>query len=68
LSQGRWTEAEKLNVQVVQTRKQYFGPEHPDTLTSMKRPSIYYLNQGRWVAAEKLFGANDADKEDSTRA
>ena len=33
--QGRWTEVEKLGVQVMETRKGVLGPEHPDTLMSM---------------------------------
>ena len=33
--QGRWTEAEMLEVQVMETFKTVLGPEHPDTLTSM---------------------------------
>ena len=39
--QGRWTEAEKLFVQVMETEKTVLGPEHPDTLTSMSQPGIY---------------------------
>ncbi|KAN0070808.1 hypothetical protein V8E54_010973, partial [Elaphomyces granulatus] len=33
-NQGRWTEAEKLHVQVMVTRKTVLGPGHPDTLTN----------------------------------
>jgi hypothetical protein len=33
--QGRWKEAEELEVQVMQMRKRVLGDEHPDTLTSM---------------------------------
>jgi Tetratricopeptide repeat len=34
--QGQWTEAEKLEVQVLEMRKTVLGPEHrPDTLISM---------------------------------
>ena len=29
-NQGRWTEAEKINVQVVETRRKVLGDEHPD--------------------------------------
>ena len=39
-NQGRWTEAEKLEVQVMETRKTVLGPEHPDTLTSMWNLSL----------------------------
>ena len=34
-NQGRWMEAEKLEVQVVEKRQTVLGHEHPDTLTSM---------------------------------
>jgi Tetratricopeptide repeat len=34
-NQGRWTEAEELNVQELETRKRVLGYEHPDTLTSI---------------------------------
>ncbi|KAN0087257.1 hypothetical protein V8E54_000945 [Elaphomyces granulatus] len=53
-NQGRWTEAEKLFVQVMETRKTALGPEHPDTLTSMHNLASTYLNQGRWTEAEML--------------
>ncbi|KAL4919134.1 hypothetical protein BDW62DRAFT_209875 [Aspergillus aurantiobrunneus] len=48
-NQGRWNEAEKLGVQVMDTRKR-----HPDTLTSMANLASTYWNQGRWDEAEKL--------------
>ncbi|RSL64168.1 hypothetical protein CEP51_013189 [Fusarium floridanum] len=34
-NQGRWKEAEELEVGVMETRKRVLGEEHPDTLTSM---------------------------------
>ena len=34
-NQGRWKEAEELEVQVMETRKRVLGEKHPDTLTSM---------------------------------
>ena len=34
-NQGRWTEAEQLEVEVMETRKAVLGEEHADTLTSM---------------------------------
>jgi hypothetical protein len=40
---GRWTEAEALEVVVMDTRKRVLGEEHPDTLTSMANlESMYY--------------------------
>ncbi|KAI1554711.1 kinesin light chain, partial [Pyrenophora tritici-repentis] len=34
-NQGRWKEAEQLEVQVMQARKRVLGDEHPDKMTSM---------------------------------
>ncbi len=53
-NQGRWDEAEKLEVQVMETTKRVLGEEHPDTLTSMANLASTYRNQGRWDEAEKL--------------
>jgi hypothetical protein len=53
-SQGRWTEAEELEVQAMETRKRVLGQEHPDTLTSMANLASMYRGQGRWIEAEEL--------------
>ncbi|BCR88829.1 tetratricopeptide repeat protein [Aspergillus chevalieri] len=34
-NQGRWKEAEELDMKVMETRKQVLGPEHPSTLNGM---------------------------------
>jgi hypothetical protein len=34
-NQGQWKEAEKLEVQVMETRNRLLGAEHPSTLRSM---------------------------------
>ena len=34
-NQGRWKDAEELDVHVMETKKQVLGPEHPSTHTSM---------------------------------
>ena len=34
-NQGRWKEAEKLEVRVMETRVRVLSEEHPDTLTSI---------------------------------
>ncbi|KAK0731303.1 hypothetical protein B0H67DRAFT_639713 [Lasiosphaeris hirsuta] len=52
--EGRWEEAEKLLVQVMETRKIKLGADHPDTLTSMANLASTFWNQGRWEEAEKL--------------
>jgi hypothetical protein len=45
--QGRWKEAEELNVQVIETRKRVLGVEHPDTLNSMYNLAFTFRGQGR---------------------
>ncbi|KAN0084700.1 hypothetical protein V8E54_001167 [Elaphomyces granulatus] len=52
-NQGRW-EAEKLDVQLMETPKTVPGPEHPDALTSMGNLASTFWGQGRWMEAEKL--------------
>ncbi|KAK0639860.1 hypothetical protein B0T16DRAFT_463496 [Cercophora newfieldiana] len=52
--EGRWAEAEKLFVQVMETRKTKLGADHPDTLRSMANLTSTYRNQGRWSEAEEL--------------
>ncbi|KAK7187734.1 PFS and TPR domain-containing protein [Paraphaeosphaeria sporulosa] len=47
-------EAEKLDVQVMETSKTKLGADHPSTLTSMANLASTYRNQGRWEEAEKL--------------
>ncbi|GAQ02680.1 hypothetical protein ALT_0001 [Aspergillus lentulus] len=52
--EGQWEKTEKLQVQVMETRKTKLGEDHPDTLTSMGSLASMYWNQGRWEEAEKL--------------
>ncbi|KAI2618459.1 hypothetical protein GGR54DRAFT_156526 [Hypoxylon sp. NC1633] len=52
--EGRWTQAEMLFVQVMETRKTKLGADHPDTLSSMAELALTYWDQGRWNEAEKL--------------
>ena len=42
LNQGRWNEAEKLNVQVMNMRKKVLGAEHPDTLAIIGNLALTY--------------------------
>jgi hypothetical protein len=48
MNQGRWDEAEKLEVDVMNGRKAKLGSNHPDTLSSMSNLAATYWNQGRW--------------------
>ncbi|KAL6228890.1 hypothetical protein BDW75DRAFT_246232 [Aspergillus navahoensis] len=52
--EGRWDEAEQLQVQVMETRKMKLGAEHPGTLRSMASLASMYWKQGRWEEAEQL--------------
>jgi putative hemolysin len=54
-NQGRWGEAEQLEVRVMETSKTVLGAEHPSTLTSMANLASTYHKQGRWGEAEQLF-------------
>ncbi|KAJ5261105.1 hypothetical protein N7478_011700 [Penicillium angulare] len=53
-SQGRCEDAERLEVQVMETHKTKLGKEHPDMLASMANLAATYRNQGRWEEAELL--------------
>jgi hypothetical protein len=54
MNQGRWKEAEKLEVQVVETMKRVLGPEHPDTLNSMNNLAHTYYAENRTAEAISL--------------
>ena len=53
-NQGRWKEAEELELQVMEMRKRVLGMEHSATLTSMANLASTFWNQGRWKEAEEL--------------
>jgi hypothetical protein len=53
-NQGRWKEAEELEVQVMETRKRVLGAEHPDTLTSMNNLAFTWKRHGRGAEALNL--------------
>jgi len=60
---GRWTKAEKLQLQVDGDKEDRLGPQHPDTLIAW--PTWHLSsNQGRWTEAEKLEVQGDGDKEE----
>ena len=52
--QGRWVDAEKLEIQVVEASKAKLGANHPDTLTSMTNLASMYREQGKYEDAERL--------------
>lgn len=51
---GRWTEAEKLQMRVMEVKIRELGERHPDTLASMERLASTYRIRGLWTDAEKL--------------
>jgi len=53
-NQGRWKEAEQLEVEIMEARKTACGNEHPHTLVSMSNLASTYRYQGRWKEAELL--------------
>ncbi len=52
--QGRWKDAEELQLQVLTSQKRVLGEEHPDTLSAMGNLASTYWNQGRQKEAEEL--------------
>lgn len=52
--QGRWEEAEQLDVEVTTTMGKVLGDTHLLTLTSMRSLATTYYMQGRWDEAEEL--------------
>lgn len=54
VGQGQWKEAEGLQLKALEERRELFGSEHPDTLTSMRELAWTYNRQGRLKEAEKL--------------
>ncbi|KAA8894783.1 hypothetical protein FN846DRAFT_768009, partial [Sphaerosporella brunnea] len=49
--QGRWKEAEELQVQVMEARKRVLDPEHQSTLASMHNLAHTFKSLGRNAAA-----------------
>jgi len=52
--QGRYDEAEPLNLEMLEIRRRVLGDEHPDTLALMSNLASLYQKQGRLAEAEKL--------------
>ncbi|KUJ11839.1 uncharacterized protein LY89DRAFT_757405 [Mollisia scopiformis] len=53
-NQGRWDDAEKLEVQVIETRKTKLGVDHPDTLMSMNNLAFTWKGSGKGTKAVRL--------------
>ena len=50
--QGKWNQAEQLQVQLIDIRKKLLGLEHLDTLNSIANLASTYRDQGKWNEAE----------------
>lgn len=53
-NQGRWDEAEKLEVEVMETSKTKLGADHSDTLNRMANLAFTWRSQGRHADALAL--------------
>ena len=47
-NRGQWSEAEQLELQVMEKRRTLLGEDHPKTLSSMAHLAATYGNQGQW--------------------
>jgi hypothetical protein len=56
-NQGRWDEAEQLQVQVMESRKTKLGADHPDTLRSMANLAFTWKSSGHISRALDLLRA-----------
>jgi Ankyrin repeats (3 copies)/Tetratricopeptide repeat/Ankyrin repeats (many copies) len=63
-NQGRWMEAENLDIQVMETSLRVLGEEHPSTLTSMANLASTFWNQGR---DRRAGGASGRDEKEGAR-
>lgn len=52
--QKHWEDAEKLQIQVIETSTRVLGPEHPDTTQRISNLAITYSYQDRWKEAQPL--------------
>ncbi|KAL1965117.1 hypothetical protein VTN77DRAFT_6030 [Rasamsonia byssochlamydoides] len=53
-SQGRYKEAEELDILVLEAKKKEVGLEHMETVECMSYLASTYEEQGRWAEAEEL--------------
>ena len=51
---GKYTEAEKLEIKVLDARNRILGVEHPDMLRALGNLAITYKCLGKYREAEKL--------------
>jgi tetratricopeptide (TPR) repeat protein len=54
--EGRYAEAETLDIETLDSRKRALGPDNPETLMSMGNLAGDYSFRGKFTLAETLFG------------
>jgi hypothetical protein len=54
-SLGKYVDAEKLQVQVLDMRNRLLGEDHPDTINAMNNLAIIYKCLGKCANAEIVF-------------
>ncbi|KAI5813323.1 hypothetical protein BZA77DRAFT_373883, partial [Pyronema omphalodes] len=59
----RFTEAEELQVKVLEARRRVLGEEHPHNFTTMHNLATIYYCQGRFLVAEELMGMKSESKK-----
>lgn len=52
-SQGRWSEAETLQLEVLKLPQEVLGSKHPDTITAISNLASTYSRQGRLKEAKR---------------
>ncbi|CAI6331911.1 unnamed protein product [Periconia digitata] len=55
ISQDLWTQAEVLEEQVTEARKEVLGSEHPDTLVSINQLGVIFASQGKNEDAKSMY-------------
>ena len=51
---GKYTEAQKLQMQVLEASNRILGVEHPHTINAMEHLAVTYQNLGKYTKAEEL--------------
>jgi tetratricopeptide (TPR) repeat protein len=53
-SLGKYADAQKLKIKVLDMRNRLLGEDHPDTIEAMSNLAITYESLGKYADAEKL--------------
>ena len=67
MQEGHYEEAEKLQSQIVESKRRVLGPAHNSTLQSMELDALCLSKEGRYADAEKIFREVIATAEQSNQ-